>query len=84
MTTSTYKMKSLIGQKIKSSMLVETYTKTVTDVVDVDAKSINIHFDDEQVINLEPDQYIRLVDDGVSYIPNLDGSYFDVEMLTVQ
>lgn len=77
-------MKSLIGQKIKSSMLVETYTKTVTDVVDVDAKSINIHFDDEQVINLEPDQYIRLVDDGVSYIPNLDGSYFDVEMLTVQ
>jgi hypothetical protein len=65
-------------------MLVETYTKTVTDVVDVDAKSINIHFDDEQVINLEPDQYIRLVDDGVSYIPNLDGSYFDVEMLTVQ
>ena len=77
-------MKSLIGQKIKSSMLVETYTKTVTDVVDVDAKSINIHFDDEQVINLEPGQYIRLVDDGVSYIPNLDGSYFDVEMLTVQ
>ena len=77
-------MKSLIGQKIKSSMLAETYTKTVTDVVDVDAKSINIHFDDEQVINLEPDQYIRLVDDGVSYIPNLDGSYFDVEMLTVQ
>jgi argininosuccinate synthase len=85
-------MMNLIGKKIKSCMLDETntkkacfvYTKKVVDVVDVDAKSIDIHFEGGDVINLEPDQYIRLVDDGISYVPNFDGSYFDVECLIVE